>query len=112
MAAPNPWPGMVKTTSAIAVSTSTQFDATECDKILAVVTGVGLAGGETISIYVVTTDAQNIPIFDPTLTAQFKFTATSTRVIELEGGFLYAAAKDATAGLVGLDVCMKRAQGA
>lgn len=111
MSAPNPWPGMAKTTSAVAVSTTTQYDATEQDKILAVVTGVGLAGAETISIYVCTTDGQNIPIFDPTLTAQFKFTSTSTRIIELEGGFLYAAAKDATAGLVGLDVCLKPRQG-
>jgi hypothetical protein len=89
---------------------TTDFDATECDKFLAVVTGVGLAGGETIQVRIPTTDNSSQPIFDPTLTAAFNFTATSTRVLELEGGFLYRFVKSGTAGNVGLDVCLKPRQ--
>jgi hypothetical protein len=91
--------------------TLVQFDATEADKIAIMVTGVGLAGGETIGIFMPTPDAGAVAVFDPTLTAAYSFTATSTKVIELEGGFLYAFTKSATAGLVGLGVAIKRSAG-
>jgi hypothetical protein len=110
MSAPNQWPGLPNQTAAVAASSATEFDATECDKIVIMVTGVGLAGGETIQVFICSPDNVNIPVFDPTLTAAFKFTATSTRIAEFEGGFAYRLSKDATAGLVGAAVSVKRGQ--
>lgn len=101
------------------IATTGEFDATECDKVLLMATAVGLAGAETVSIYTRHPDGTNaigggppgtVPVYDATGAAA-SLTA-SRQTVMLEGGFLYVFAKSVTAGLCGVAVDPKRAQGA
>lgn len=100
-------------------ATTCDFDATECDKIMVSANGVGLAGAETITIFIKNTgvtavgagaDNGSTTIYDSTGAAA---SLTSTRQsVMLEGGFWYYFKKSVTAGNVGIDIMQKRAQGA
>lgn len=95
------------------------FDATESDKIMVSANGAGLAGAETILIFIKNTgttavgagaDNGSTTIYDSTGAAA---SLTSTRQsVMLEGGFWYYFKKSVTGGAVGIDIMVKRAQGA
>lgn len=99
-------------------ATTGEFDATECDKFVLMASGAGLATTETISVYVRNTTTVTMGTAPPGCTpycaggaAPAQCTATLPSIV-LEGGFLYVFVKSVTAGLCGMDIGIKRAQGA
>lgn len=103
--------GMIPAT----IGTTGEFDATECDKILLLTNGTGLAAAEVVNIYVRNTGtaavgggpAGTTPYCKDGAAAPAQLTATLQSIV-LEGGFYYVFSKSVTAGLCGVDIQIKR----
>lgn len=91
---------------------SADFNATEEDKVLFLVSGPATGGivnplgaAETVLIYTVNSTGGAVPVYDSTgAQAQLKATLSS---ILLEGGFIYRLVKTATVAAAGVDASLK-----
>lgn len=93
---------------------SVDCNATLADKVLVVLSGVTpLANTETVLIYTRNSQGALVPVYTaPGSTTQAQLTGATGAVISsivLEGGFIYAFVKSATAAASGVDVYFKRA---